>query len=61
MPKINFTFRTLQDSLNEHKPDSDANLLATGRWQVLMNVLTKSMKNAEYFCTGNILHFSSVW
>ena len=49
----NFTFRTLQDSLNEHKPDSDANLLATGRWQVLMNVLTKPMKNAEYFCAGN--------
>ena len=51
---INFTFKTLQDSLNEHKPDSDANLLSTGRWQVLMNlVLTKPMKNAEYFCAGN--------
>ena len=44
--------RTLQDSLNHHKPNDENDLLAAGRWQVLMNVLTKPMKNAEYFCAG---------
>lgn len=43
---------TIQQSLNNYKPANEEDLEKIGRWQVLMNVMSKPMQNALYFCSG---------
>lgn len=46
------TSKTLQASINNYRPNGEDDLQGAGRWQVLMNVLSRPMQNARYFCTG---------
>ena len=49
--------KTLQESLNQYKPKSTKNNQSDDfqqrfRYQVLMNLMSKPMQNAKYFCSG---------
>ena len=46
------TSYTLQTTLLNYKPSADNENKAKGIWQAVMSILSKSMCNAEYFCTG---------
>ena len=52
--------KTLQDSLNKyralpHKDNNPDDFKKQFRYQVLMNLLSKPMQNAKYFCSGYYL------
>ena len=44
--------KTMQDSLNAYRPQDLSDKSSLGKWQVLLNLLTVPMQNAQYFCTG---------
>jgi len=53
--------KTLQDSLNKYRPnpiknDQEGDFKHRFRYQVLMNLLSKPMQTARYFCSGYYLN-----